>query len=62
MILAAALLLFASITPPAWDKVNFLSATVGGTKTLFGMLGECVKGGTCTHRNVGYDLTVNGAS
>ncbi|CAD6569171.1 MAG: hypothetical protein TREMPRED_005084 [Tremellales sp. Tagirdzhanova-0007] len=59
---AAALLLFASITPPAWDKVNFLSATMGSTKTLFGMLGECVKGQSCTHRSVGYDLMASGSN
>jgi len=57
-----ALLLFASVSPPAWDKVNFLDAKVGTTNTVFGVFGECVKGGTCTSKSVGYDLMVNGAT
>lgn len=60
--LAILICLIASVSPPAWDQVNFLSATAGGTKTVFGVLGECVKGGSCTHRNVGYNLMVNGAT
>lgn len=60
--LAILICLIASVSPPAWDQVNFLSATAGGTKTVFGVLGECVKGGSCTDRNVGYNLMVNGAT
>lgn len=59
---AAALLLFASITPPAWTHVNFLDASAGGTRTVFGMLGECTIGGSCTKRNLGYQLMLNGAT
>ncbi|OWZ52006.1 hypothetical protein J007_02060 [Cryptococcus neoformans] len=59
---AAVLLLFASISPPAWDQVGFLTTTAGTTKTVFGVFGECVKGGSCSRRSVGYDLIVNGAT
>ena len=52
----------ASITPPAWRQVNFLTATAGGTESLFGMLGECISGGACTKRAVGYNLVLNGAT
>lgn len=65
IVLAAAamiLLLFASVSPPAWESVYFLKASVGGSTTVFGVLGQCVKGGSCTSKHVGYDLTLNGAS
>jgi hypothetical protein len=55
------LLLFASISPPAWNVVNFLDASVGGTRTVFGVFGRCVIGGSCSGRSVGYDLVVEGA-
>jgi len=56
-----ALLVFASVSPPAWTKVNFLSTMAGGERTLFGVFGECM-GATCTKRSVGYNLMVAGAS
>jgi len=58
----AVLLLFASVGPPAWEKVTFLTATAGTSSTVFGVFGECVKGGSCTSKHVGYDLMLNGAS
>ena len=54
--------LVASVSPPVWDKVYFLKATVGGTETVYGVFGECIKGGACTAHHVGYDLTLNGAT
>ncbi|ORY31617.1 hypothetical protein BCR39DRAFT_525927 [Naematelia encephala] len=59
---AAILLLFASISPPAWDRVDFLHASVGSSETVFGVFGECVKGGSCSTKSVGYDLVLNGAT
>jgi len=56
------LLLFASISPPAWESVYFLKASSGGMTTVFGAFGECVKGGACTPKNVGYNLMLNGSS
>lgn len=52
----------ASISPPAWDQVGFLTTTAGTTKTVFGVFGECVKGGSCSTKSVGYDLVINGAT
>jgi hypothetical protein len=52
------LLIFASVSPPAWNTVNFLDATQGGSRTLFGVFGRCVVGGACTNRSIGYDLIV----
>lgn len=52
----------ASISPPAWDQVGFLTTTAGTTKTVFGVFGECVKGGSCSSKSVGYDLVINGAT
>lgn len=57
-----ALLVFVSVSPPAWDQVNFLDARAGGQHTVFGVLGECIVGGACSTRNVGYDLMLNGAT
>lgn len=37
-----ALLIFASVTPPAWDKVNFLDATAGGTRQVYGVFVSAV--------------------
>ena len=51
----------ASVSPPAWDSVNFLKATTDGKQTVYGVLGKCVKGGSCTSKNVGYDLGIDGA-
>ncbi|ORX39426.1 actin cortical patch SUR7/pH-response regulator pali [Kockovaella imperatae] len=59
---AMVLLLFASISPPAWDKTYFLSADVNGATTLFGVFGECIVGQGCSSRSVGYDLVVGGAN
>ncbi|KAK4683678.1 hypothetical protein P7C73_g6553, partial [Tremellales sp. Uapishka_1] len=56
------LLLFASVSPPAWDAVNFVSANSPSGTTVYGMLGYCIKGGGCTSRNVGYDLALPGAT
>ncbi|ODO07685.1 hypothetical protein I350_03256 [Cryptococcus amylolentus CBS 6273] len=58
---AMVLLIFVSVSPPAWEKINFLKASTGSQTTVFGVLGECLKGGECTSRNVGYDLKVWGA-
>lgn len=52
------LLIFASVSPPAWNTVNFLDATANGSRTLFGVFGRCVVGGACTNRSVGYNLIV----
>lgn len=52
----------ASISPPAWDQVGFLTTTAGTTKTVFGVFGECVKGGSCSTKSVGYNLVINGAT
>ncbi|OCF34234.1 hypothetical protein I316_04186 [Kwoniella heveanensis BCC8398] len=59
---AMALLIFASVTPPAWNRVDFLHATTPSGQTVFGVFGYCLKGGACSHRSVGYDLTLDGAS
>ena len=58
---AMALLIFASVSPPAWTRVDFLHATVGGQETVYGVLGKCIKGGMCTSKNIGYDLSLSGA-
>jgi len=59
---AAVLLLFASVSPPAWESVYFLKGSAGTSTTVFGVFGSCVKGGTCTSKNVGYNLMLNGAT
>ncbi|EIW72179.1 hypothetical protein M231_01850 [Tremella mesenterica] len=56
------LLLFASVSPPAWTAVKFLSANAGSQTTVFGVLGQCVVGGACTAKHVGYNIAVAGAS
>ncbi|KAL7424419.1 hypothetical protein Q5752_000102 [Cryptotrichosporon argae] len=56
------LFLFASISPPAWTETNFLSATTSAGTTVFGVFGECLKGGSCTTKSVGYTLSLSGAS
>ena len=56
------LLLFASVSPPAWETINFLKAGSGTSQTVFGVFGECVKGGSCTAKSVGYDLMVSGST
>lgn len=53
-------LIIASISPPAWQAVNFLTARSGGTETVFGVFGQCVRGGSCSSRSVGYDLMLGG--
>ncbi|ODN87674.1 hypothetical protein L198_06897 [Cryptococcus wingfieldii CBS 7118] len=59
---AMVLLIFVSVSPPAWERIHFLQASAGGQTTVFGVLGECLSGGgQCTDRNVGYDLQVWGA-
>lgn len=55
------LLLFASVSPPAWNAVNFLKAGTGSGETVYGVFGQCVKGGSCSHRNVCYNLNALGA-
>lgn len=62
MFMLTSILKTASISPPAWDQVGFLTTTAGTTKTVFGVFGECVKGGSCSRRSVGYDLIINGAT
>ncbi|WVO14976.1 hypothetical protein L204_102618 [Cryptococcus depauperatus] len=58
---AVVLLIFVSVSPPVWDKVNFLHVTAHSQKTVFGVFGECIQGGNCTKRAVGYNLVVYGA-
>jgi len=53
-------LMSASISPPAWEQVNFLKANAGGVQTIYGVFGQCIRGGSCSSRSVGYDLTVGG--
>ncbi|RSH91451.1 hypothetical protein EHS25_009750 [Saitozyma podzolica] len=55
---AMSLLVFASVSPPAWSKVNFLDAYVNGAHTYFGVFGECLSGGSCTTKSVGYNLSI----
>ncbi|WWD03949.1 hypothetical protein V865_002007 [Kwoniella europaea PYCC6329] len=59
---ALVLLLFASISPPAWDEVDFLHAQTPSGKVVYGVFGYCIKNGACSHRSVGYELTLPGAS
>ncbi|WWC72201.1 uncharacterized protein I206_106161 [Kwoniella pini CBS 10737] len=59
---AVALLVFASVSPPAWDKVNFLHASSGTQEVVYGVFGYCIKGGECSSRSVGYDLQLPGSS
>ncbi|WWC91900.1 uncharacterized protein L201_006849 [Kwoniella dendrophila CBS 6074] len=58
---AMALLIFASVTPPAWDKVNFLHATTSAGRVVYGVFGYCIEGGACSHRSEGYNLELPGA-
>lgn len=55
------LLLFASVSPPAWNAVNFLKAGTQAGETVYGVFGQCVKGGSCSKRNVCYNLNALGA-
>jgi hypothetical protein len=57
-----ALLIFVSVSPPVWDKVNFLDATIGGQNTLYGVFAKCVAGQSCSNgmASIGYDLSVPG--
>ncbi|KAL1410876.1 hypothetical protein Q8F55_001819 [Vanrija albida] len=58
---AVVLLIFVSVSPPVWDKISFLKVTAGGgLETVFGVFGMCVKGGVCTRRRVGYELSAAG--
>ncbi|KAK8853388.1 hypothetical protein IAR55_004092 [Kwoniella newhampshirensis] len=59
---AVVLLVFASVSPPAWQTVNFLKASSGGSETVYGVFGQCVRGGACSHRSVGYNLDAGGLS
>ncbi|WVF67285.1 hypothetical protein IAT40_002035 [Kwoniella sp. CBS 6097] len=59
---AMALLIFASISPPAWDRVDFLHATTPAGQVVYGVFGYCIKGAECSRRSVGYDLTIPGVS
>ncbi|WRT70041.1 uncharacterized protein IL334_007035 [Kwoniella shivajii] len=57
---AMSLLIFASVSPPAWDKVDFLHASSSTGQIVYGVFGYCTKGGSCSHRSLGYDLTIPG--
>ncbi|WVQ75730.1 hypothetical protein IAR50_005360 [Cryptococcus sp. DSM 104548] len=61
---AMVLLIFVSVSPPVWQKIYFLKGSSGSQTTVFGVFGECLKasGKTCTKGNVGYDLSLWGAS
>ncbi|WVQ94884.1 hypothetical protein IAU59_001969 [Kwoniella sp. CBS 9459] len=59
---AMALLIFASISPPAWDKVDFLHVNSPSGEVVYGVFGYCIKGGACSRRALGYDLTLPGVS
>ena len=60
---AMALLIFVSVSPPVWDKVNFLDATIGGQESIYGVFAKCVRGAACGNgdASVGYNLAVPGA-
>lgn len=60
---AMALLIFVSVSPPVWDQVNFLDATIGGQNTLYGVFAKCISGQSCSNgdASIGYNLAVPGA-
>jgi hypothetical protein len=60
---AMALLIFVSVSPPVWDKVNFLDATIGGQNSIYGVFAKCVQGQACSNgdASIGYNLQVPGA-
>lgn len=55
---AMALLIFVSVSPPVWDKVNFLRATANGSSYVWGVFGFCQEGGQCSYRSIGYNLVL----
>ncbi|WOO81003.1 pH-response regulator protein palI/RIM9 [Vanrija pseudolonga] len=59
---AMVLLLFASVSPPVWDKISFLDVRTPAGETVFGVFGMCIKHGQCSHRSVGYALSAAGAA
>jgi len=60
---AMALLIFVSVSPPVWEKVNFLDATIGGQETIYGVFAQCTIGQACDNgkASIGYSLAVPGA-
>ena len=60
---AMALLIFVSVSPPVWDRVNFLEATIGGQTSIYGVFARCVSGQSCGNgdASIGYNLAVAGA-
>jgi hypothetical protein len=60
---AMALLIFVSVSPPVWEKVNFLDATIGGQNSIYGVFAKCVIGQPCSNSDssIGYNLAVPGA-
>ncbi|WVR09590.1 hypothetical protein IAU60_006661 [Kwoniella sp. DSM 27419] len=57
---AVALLVFASVSPPAWDKVDFLHVNTTAGRIVYGVFGYCVEGGQCSRRSIGYGLNAAG--
>lgn len=60
---AAILLLFASLSPPVWDKISFLDVQTGAGTNIYGVFGLCLKTASqkvCTARNIGYNLQAAG--
>ncbi|BEI84252.1 hypothetical protein CcaverHIS002_0408560 [Cutaneotrichosporon cavernicola] len=61
---AAILLLFASVSPPVWERVSFLNVDTPAGTTVYGVFGQCLKAATktCSTRSIGYDLQAAGLS
>lgn len=59
---AAVLLLFASISPPVWERVSFLNVDTPAGRNVYGVFGLCLKAAEklCTHRSIGYNLQAQG--
>ncbi|GMK56784.1 hypothetical protein CspeluHIS016_0306240 [Cutaneotrichosporon spelunceum] len=59
---AAVLLLFASLSPPVWDRVTFLNVETPVATTTYGVFGYCVNGYSkiCSDPSIGYNLQAAG--
>ncbi|CAK9780160.1 pali-domain-containing protein [Cutaneotrichosporon oleaginosum] len=59
---AAVLLLFASISPPVWERVSFLNVETPAGRNVYGVFGLCLKATErlCTRRSIGYNLQAQG--
>lgn len=51
------LLIFVSVSAPAWHSVYFLKATAA-EEIRYGIWGYCIQGGSCSGSTLGYNPSV----